>query len=356
MENTSNIGNLFAFSQDPVVCVEHGFITYMNASALSLFGREMIGAPEHLLLPMPLPDVASDSFVASAKINQKIVTVTRSKYENQILYSFILPDEKEYDSAITAVSSSLRDLINGIKMTSDLMSDMSSQYEDRRLQQYTAILNHYSAKMKRLVNNYALHSAFQSNAQPFNPLMDSVNKIIIDICNEIELYSLPRNIKLSFKSNDEISASVDAPLLSQMLLNIISNSLNHMPNGGEIKVDCFCKNQFITISIEDNGTGIPTDVLSSVFKSYSKQDNLSNLDFSAGLGLSVADAVAKLHGGTMIIQSVENQGTKVIVQFPRVIDTRLMSPKIEYRIPMKESIMTDLSTWLTWEDYLPKTK
>ena len=356
MENMSNIGNLFAFSQDPVVCVENGFVTYMNTSALSLLGREMIGAPEHTLLPISIPDIASDNFVASTKINQKIVTVTRTKYENHTLYSFILPDKAEYDSAISAVSSSLRDLVNGIKMASDLMCDVSSQYEDHRMQQYTAIMTHYSAKIKRLVNNYALHCAFQNNAQPFNPLMASVNKIIKDICKEVELYSLPRNIKLSFRSENEISASVDSGLLSQMLLNIISNSLNHMPNGGEIKVDCFCKNQFITISVEDNGTGIPTDVMSSVFKSYSKEDNLTNLNFSAGLGLSVADAVAKLHGGTMFIESVENKGTKVIVQIPRVIDTRLMSPKIEYQIPMRESIMTDLSTWLTWEDYLPETK
>lgn len=353
MENTSNIGNLFALSHDPVVCVENGLITYMNPPALSLFGRDLLGSPEHLILPPYLLEIASERFVASAKIQNQIVTVSRTSYDNLHLYSFILPASNEDDSAIYAVSSSMRELINGIKMSSDLMNDFSAQYNDPRLMQYTAILNHYSCKMKRLVNNYALFSAFRHNAQPFNPLMSSIKKIITDICEEIELYSLPRNVKLSYQINDDVIASVDESLLSQMLLNIISNSLNHMPNGGSIQICCSCTKSYITISIEDNGTGISEELLTKVFKTYTKPDSLTNKDFSAGLGLSVADAVAKLHGGSLIIESKPNLGTKVIVQLPRVVESKLMSPKAEYRVPMRESIMTDLSTWLTWEDYLP---
>jgi len=355
MENALNIGNLFALSHDPVVCVENGTITYMNPPATSLFGREKLGMPECSLLPAHLLEITSDTFVASAKIQNKIVTISRTTYNNQHLYSFILPSSDDNNTAFNAVASSLRELTNGIKMTSDLVNQFSTQYEDPRLQQYTAILNHYSSKIKRLVNNYALFSAFRQNAQPFNPYMTSIKKICTDICQEVEQYTLPYNINLICKSMEDVTASVDTPLIAQMLLNIISNSLNHMPNGGTIVLECLYTKNHITLIVEDNGTGIPEDVLINVFQGYTMADELSS-GYSAGLGLSVADSIAKLHGGTLVIESVENKGTKVIVHIPRVTDTMLMSPKVEYRVPLKEYIMTDLSTWLTWEDYLPDRK
>lgn len=355
METALNIGNLFALSHDPVVCVENEIITYINPPAASLFGRDRLGMPEASLIPANLLEIKSDKYIASAKIQNTIVTVSRTTYGKQHLYSFILPNPNENDTAINAVATSLRELTNGIKMTSELVNNFSQQYGDPRLQQYTAILNHYSSKMKRLVNNYALFSAFRQGAQPFNPFMTSVRKICTEICKEVELYTLPHNIQLICNAPEDITASVDPSLLSQMLLNIISNSLNHMPNGGTVILECSYAKNYITLTVTDNGTGIPTEVLVNVFQSYAKQETVSS-GFTAGLGLSVADAIAKLHGGTLVIESSESNGTRVTVQIPRITDNRLMSPKAEYRVPLREYIMTDLSTWLTWEDYLPELK
>ena len=352
IENASNIGNLFAFSHDPVVCVEDGQISYMNPPAISLFGREKIGMPESALLPEYLLEITSENFVASATVHEKIVTVSRSSFMGQRLYSFILPSSSDAQMAVQSVSMSMRELSNGIKTTSDLITTLSIKYQDDHLKQYAAILKHFAAKMKRLVNNYAMFSGFKEGAQPFNPIMESIGKICQDICNEVSLYSVPHNVTVTFRQSEEVFASVDASLLSQMILNLVSNSLNHMPNGGQITLELKATRTHIMIIVEDNGTGIPTDVLINVFNGYNRNANLSEGKFTAGLGLSVADAVAKLHGGTLIIESKENEGTKVIAQIPRIVDTHLMSPKAEYRIPMHEFIMTDLSTWLTWEDYL----
>lgn len=352
MENMSNIGNLFALSHDPVVCVEDGQITYMNPPAIALFRQDMTGMSEYAILPAHLLDITPDEFVASATIHGNIVTISRTGYLKQRLYSFILPNKKEENDAIQAVSSTMRELTNGIKITADLITSFSVECQDQRLQQYSAILKHFSAKMKRLVNNYALFSAFKQGAQPFNPTMASIGDVCQEICEEVEAFTLPHNITMTYASDKDLFACVDQPLLSQMLLNLICNSLNHMPDGGCIHIESRCINGYIVISVEDNGTGIPTDVLANVFHGYAQQSDLSAGNFNAGLGLSVADAVAKLHGGTLIIQSNEKTGTKVMAQFPRVVDNKFMSSKVEYRVPMHEFIMTDLSTWLTWEDYI----
>lgn len=355
MENTSNIGNLFAFSHDPVVFVEEGCISYMNPPAMAVFGRDKLYQPETALLPAQLLEVASEHFVASATINGTIMTVSRTTFENRRLYSFVLPSPKEDESILHSVSASMRELTGGIKTNADLIRGYSQKYDDPALKKFSAVLNHYTAKLKRLVNNYALFSSFKQKTQQFRPVMTSLNQMCEDLRREISEITLPHNISVTFTAAEEVIASVDNELLMQLLTNLISNSLNHMPNGGEIRLKMSATKKYIVFIVEDNGTGISDEVMANVFKAYNMPVDFSSNNFNTGLGLSVADAVAKAHGGTLIIESKVNEGTRAIVQIPRVTEHKLMSPKAEYKIPMRDLIMTDLSTWLTWEDYIRET-
>ncbi len=352
MENVSNIGNLFALSHDCVIYVENGIIAYMNPPALAMFGRDKQGMPERAILPEHLLEIAEDDFVASAKIDNRIMTVCRSNYSGNRLYSFYLPVPEEEQMAIHAVSATMRELANSIKTTSDLIAEFSTQYSDSFLERYTAVLKHNSAKMKRLVNNYALFCSFHLGDQAFHPDMESVSDICREIIKEAEEYTSHHKITISYRQNEEIISSVDKDLLQQMLLNLICNSLNNLKDEGSICLELKLLRSQIIMSISDNGSGMPTDVLVNAFKGYKNQLNLQNGNFTAGLGLSVADAIAKLHGGSLLIESKADQGTRVTVQFPRIVENRLKAKKVKYEVPLKEFIMTDLSTWLTWEDFL----
>ena len=73
------------------------------------------------------------------------------------------------------------------------------------------------------------------------------------------------------------------------------------------------------VTVTDNGTGISPEILTNVFKSYTIQESTTPEKFTAGLGLSVADGVAKIHGGTLIIDSKVGIGTKVVAHIPKVI-------------------------------------
>lgn len=349
--NTPNIGNLFALSNDPVVCVDNGRISYMNPPATNLFGRKLLGMPESELLPEALLNIVSDSFVASTTIQGKLYTVSCSTFKKSRLYSFIFPYSPEAQPSALSVSSTMRELTNSIKATSDLISAFSLRYEDTMLSQYAAVLRHLSAKMKRLVSNYSLFASFKDGLPSFNPYMTSVNKICRDICEELIPYTENKKITVTFTEQENIVASVDEMLLSQMLLNLLCNSLNHMGENGSLQLDLTTSGSNIIMTITDNGTGIPDQVLVNVFRAYAAPVDLTSGTFSAGLGLSAADAIAKLHGGMMVVESKENKGTRVIVQIPLVIDQALRSPRISYRMPIHEHILTELSPWLEWSDY-----
>ncbi len=352
MENTSNIGNLFAFSADPVVVTEGGLIKYMNPSALSLFGWDHMYQSINYLMPEQIIDIESESYVASAVIQGKIMTVTCSSIENCKLYCFNVPTPEGDQSIIHSVSSAMRELTGGIKTNADLLKSYSLQAQDPTLQKYAAVLNHYTSKLRRLVNNYSLFSDIKENKQQFNPTMCSINDILGELSREVSEVTLPHNIEVRFFPNDDIYTAVDRELIIQLLMNLISNSLNHMPNGGFIDLKVRLVHNYVIFLVEDNGTGIPDSVMKDVFKIYSMPMDLGSGKFGTGLGMSVADSVAKLHGGSMIVESRPDQGTRITIKIPRVVDPKFNSPKPKYDIPMRASILTDLSTWLSWEDYL----
>lgn len=351
MENASNMGNLFAILPDAYVLICEGKVSYMNPPAQKLFGREKMYMPDHAIIPQELLELQSDSFIASVTINDRVMTVSCSSNPPYKIYGFFSPNPQEDEAIVHTVSSAMRELTSGIKINTDLLNERSGIYQDPVLVKYSAVLNHYSARLKRLVNNYSLFSSLKQSRLKFNPSMVSLSEMCKELSEEISVLTLPKNVRISFSSEGETYASIDRELIFQMLTNFISNSLNHMPNGGQINLKVSSTKTKITFVVEDNGTGIPDEILASVFKGYLRSEfNDEHLD--AGLGLSVADCIAKVHGGSLAIESKVNVGTRVVVQIPRVVDSCFMSPKAEYKVPMREAVMTDLSTWLTWEDYI----
>ncbi|HYZ83248.1 MAG TPA: ATP-binding protein [Bryobacteraceae bacterium] len=102
--------------------------------------------------------------------------------------------------------------------------------------------------------------------------------------------------------------------LVQVFVNLLRNSLNAVESGGEIWVKTRCVmregKQFIGIAVEDNGPGIPTDVLPEIFDAFVS----SQLDSrGTGLGLTVAQGIVQQHGGTIMASNRPGGGARLEV-------------------------------------------
>lgn len=351
-EDTPNIGHLFSLSRDPVLCEQDGTVTDMNSSAVALFGGDMIGRPISALLPGALLSPEMDIFVFETQIAGKNATVSCVTYHGSRLYSFIIPDLPKEKPVEQPFSVSLREITNTINFASDQIAKYSKKNNDEKMSRYAAILNHSTSKLKRLVKSYTLITACMNGTQPFHPVMASVNDICSSIVNAVADLSEPYGITVEFTCDDEVLSCVDPDLIQRMLLNLLSNSLLHTAEGGTIHVDLKSTPSLITITIADNGSGIPSEVLPSVFSMRDEPVSTDAGQVSAGLGLSVADSIAKLHDGAIMVQSVEGKGTTVAVHLKRKEDNSLMAHWEDYRISMSDTLMTELSTWLSLEDYL----
>ena len=128
-----------------------------------------------------------------------------------------------------------------------------------------------------------------------------------------------KKIKINYHEPEDhkIFLMFDKEKLSNALQNIMSNSIDYTPDGGEIDVNLKKENNQVIIEIKDNGIGILEEDKAHLFEKFYRGVNakLTETDRS-GLGLYISKQIIEKHGGTIAVESKEGEGTKVVVRLP----------------------------------------
>lgn len=110
---------------------------------------------------------------------------------------------------------------------------------------------------------------------------------------------------------------IDEDKLTQVLDNIISNALKYSPEGGEVVFTVLEEEGKITVSIKDEGIGIPKENLGKIFDRFYRVDKARTRKLGGtGLGLAIAREMVNAHGGTIWATSEEGKGTQIIFTLP----------------------------------------
>ncbi len=124
-----------------------------------------------------------------------------------------------------------------------------------------------------------------------------------------------KDIALTFRSEGPLPISGDPVLLAQALSNLIDNALKYAPDGGAIDVAVARRGEdLVEIAVADNGPGIDDTEKTKVFERFYRGD-ASRGTPGVGLGLSLVQAVAKLHGSTLEL-SDRHPGLRVALALP----------------------------------------
>lgn len=139
-------------------------------------------------------------------------------------------------------------------------------------------------------------------------------KVVVDrsltlIRHQLEL----KNIELEVKLAETPPLLGDIAQLQQVILVILVNATDAMPQGGRLALTTECDDTWARIHIEDNGAGIPADVLPKIFEPFfsTKEDQ-----HRTGLGLAIAHSIVEQHQGKIEVTSTEKQGTRFVISLP----------------------------------------
>ncbi len=182
------------------------------------------------------------------------------------------------------------------------------QLEEETSGKYLDILNE---EVERL-NNIIVDFLFA--VRPMNPTMkkSDINQVLTDLLEFVkyELEEASVSIECEFQE-DLPKLDIDEKYIKQAILNIIKNSVAAMPDGGVMFFRTVKDEEFVHIYVCDTGTGISEENMSKIFEPY-----FTTKQFGSGLGLTVVYKIIKEHGGDIVLESVENQGTTFTINLP----------------------------------------
>jgi K+-sensing histidine kinase KdpD len=139
-------------------------------------------------------------------------------------------------------------------------------------------------------------------------LSDTLQEFNINIHSLIKTH----NCKIEHELNDDVIVNVDKKEFYQCYYNIIKNSCEALPEGGNILISTVKQNDFVEIYFIDRGIGIEKSDLKQVFNPLWTKNKKNN----SGLGLSISKKIVEDHKGRISIKSEKDSGTTVIISLP----------------------------------------
>jgi len=154
-------------------------------------------------------------------------------------------------------------------------------------------------------------------ARPQPPEKSAVDlaSVARDVARLFEPRLRGRSVRLAVEVPGRVPVlMLDRGQMTQLLLNLLTNSAQAVADGGfiEVRVAPFPDGEGVLLSVADDGVGIPPDQIEKIWDPFhtTKKDG-------TGLGLPICRQIAELHGGTITVESVPGRGTRVLVLLPR---------------------------------------
>lgn len=218
---------------------------------------------------------------------------------------------------VSNVSHELRTPLTSIRLFTDtLLMDRTSGEEEKK--EFLQIISTESDRLSRLVERILDFSRMEAGrrAYVFEPVhVSSVVDAAAAAC-----CSLARQKDIGIDLDipaDIIPADLDHDAMVEVVINLLSNAIKYSPAKKRVKVRAWSEENYLMISVEDHGIGIPKSEQEKIFEKFYRVETPLSSDVSgSGLGLSLVRYIVRGHGGTVSVKSARSKGSTFMVRIP----------------------------------------
>jgi two-component system sensor histidine kinase BaeS len=169
--------------------------------------------------------------------------------------------------------------------------------------------------LERLVDDLRTLSLAESGALPLHRESTDPGVLLDDVASAHRARAAATRVELRVEAAADLpSVEIDPMRMRQVLTNLVDNAIRVMPDGGSIVLSAAVRDARLSIEVADDGSGIPADLLATVFDRFSKSPESRG----SGLGLAIARAIVTAHGGTIEATSDPGlrRGTTIRISLP----------------------------------------
>jgi signal transduction histidine kinase len=169
-------------------------------------------------------------------------------------------------------------------------------------------------RMKWLIQSLLKLAKLDAKALQMDRQQQSLNETVWQSIDDLREQAVEANVHIRFENSEEVEFNHDRLWLKEAFINIIKNSIEHTPPGGNIDITIVSHPLYTRVVIADTGEGISQDDLPHIFKRFYKAKTSKKPD-SIGIGLALAKSIIEAHGGMIEAKSELGKGTTFSITF-----------------------------------------
>jgi signal transduction histidine kinase len=264
----------------------------------------------------------TDATKRMAKGNFEIELPTKRKDEIGVLSASFNEMAKELSKMdqmrqefVASVSHEIQSPLTSISGFSKALKNKKISEEDRL--RYLSIIEEESERLSRLSRNLLRLSHLQHELQPITSSSYRLDEQLRNVVIGLEPQWSAKEIEIDIQL-EVITIQGDEDQLKQVWTNLLNNSIKFTPVQGKISIEAFLTNNQITVSITDNGIGIPEEERKDIFKPFHKVDKSRDGAVKGnGLGLSIVKQIVDIHNGDIQVEGAAGAGATFTVTLPQ---------------------------------------
>ncbi len=223
---------------------------------------------------------------------------------------------------IANMSHELRTPLNAIIGFSEMLQGKAVGPE--KVPEYAGYIHEAAQHLLSLINGILDVSKIQAGKLSVDPQPITLDDLLESCLLITGAKAKERNISITSNIPADLPLLLADPLrLKQILINLLSNAVKFTPDWGKISVDAASPHPgFCTISVADNGPGMTPKEIDTALSPFGQVDSeLNKTTEGTGLGLPIAQALARMHGGDLHVKSEKDIGTTIIVHIPLAVQS-----------------------------------
>jgi two-component system phosphate regulon sensor histidine kinase PhoR len=181
------------------------------------------------------------------------------------------------------------------------------------------VMERHSNRLNLLVEDVLSLARLETPGVALDLKMIRLATFLHGIMHDWEKKFTSKDLKPELEVPDDLPPlRADEVRLQEIVYNLLDNAVKYSPLGGRIVVRAAYDDDKISLSVSDNGPGIPTRDLPRIFERFYRADKARHRELGGtGLGLSIVKHIAQLHGGSVEAESEVGRGTTIRVTLPR---------------------------------------
>ncbi len=218
------------------------------------------------------------------------------------------------------MSHELRTPLNAIIGFSEMIeSQMLGPIFNEKYIEYSTSIKQSGEHLLDLISDILDMSKIEAGKHTLDPEEINIQDVIARATQMVQGRAQEGDINLRTDSveNSDITLMADRRALTQIFLNLLSNAIKFTPAHGSVWIECYPRDEYLSIRFCDTGIGIPANKLASVLNPFEQASSHYTRDHEGtGLGLAITKELIELHGGGINIESTVDIGTTVTVRLP----------------------------------------